>query len=269
MQTGRHVATLIALCGAAACGTAGLNEDLIFLDGRGVAAAGDSLLVVTRPDTGGVVVIDRRSGAVYRRASNGLTGPQHVQLLDDRWYVSDIRDGVAEIAVFTSTWQPAERISLNTRSGAAHQFAVLPDGRIIVEAPDGRLVAIDGDTVVTFALVEQSARTGLLIAAQGGVVHAVPDRSLTLYNGLGKVRWRLPWPWQPTAYVADLAVDPRGRIHILAGEGERQPTFVAFTISSITGEVVRWSAPGTAATFSVDRVGTLQVADPVRWLRDH
>jgi len=269
MTSLQHVTWMVAAgVATAACGSLGPSEDLIFLDGRGVAAAGDSLVVITRPDSSGVVVIDRRSGMVYQRAANALSGPQHVQFVNDRWYVSDVRTGQSEIVVFDSEWKLLERISIQHRSSTPHQFAVLPDDKIVVEAPDGRLAALDADTLVTFALTDQGTRTGLLIAALGGVLHAVPDRAITLYNGLGKVRWRLPWPWHPHAYPADLTVDPQGRFHLLVGEGEGQPTFVAFTLSSTTGEVIRWSVPGVIATFSVDRVGNIEVDNPTRWLGD-
>jgi hypothetical protein len=261
----RWAHTILLGVTAAACNV-GPPEDLIFLDGRGVAAVGDSLVAVTRQDSNGVVVVDRRSGAVYWRAVNALESPHHVQQSGDAWYVSNVRNGEAEIVVFDLDWQLTDRISLAEVSATPHQFAVLPDGRVVVEAADGRLAALGPDSLTTFALTEQSSRTGLVVAALGGVLHAVPDRTVTLYNGLGRVRWRLEWPWQPTAYPTDLAVDPRGRIHLMAGEGVGQPSFVAFTFSAVTGEVIRWSMPGGIATFSVNRVGDIDADDPARWL---
>jgi len=240
---------------------------LIFIDGRAVAASGDTLLAFSRLGTSEIVVRDRRSGAVYRRGTNTLRSPHHIQELDGRWYVSDVEEGAASVVVFSGQWDPERRIPLRDVASAPHQFAVLPGGRVVVEATDGRLVAVGADSAATFALVEQSGRTGLLVAAAGGVLHAVPDRSITLYNAQGNIRWRLPWPWQEGAFVTDIAVDGQGRVHVLAGE-ELRNTFVCFSLSPTTGEVIRWSVPGPAATFIVERMGEIRPDSTAHWIGD-
>jgi hypothetical protein len=167
-------------------------------------------------------------------------------------------DGEWWVVVFSPQWEVELQLRVDTIATAAHQFAVLPDGRIVVEAPDGRLVAITEDSTETFALTDTSPRTGLVMAALGGVLHAVQDREITLYNGGGNIRWRLPWPWQEGAFVADLALDAQGRIHVLAGrEGSDQ--FYAYSLDRNTGQVIRWSVmPGTSATFVIDRLGAIE-----------
>lgn len=240
---------------------------LIFIDGRAVTASGDSLLAFTRQGTSEIVVRDRRSGAVYRRGTNTLRSPHHIQELDGRWYVSDVEGGEASVVVFTPQWDLERRIPLHDVASAPHQFAVLPDGRIVVEASEQRLVAVGPDSTSTFALVEGSGRTGLLVAAAGGVLHAAPDRGITLYNAQGNIRWRLAWPWHEGTYVTDIAVDGQGRIHVLAGEARRN-TFVCFTLSPITGEVIRWSVPGPAATFVVERMGEIKPDSTAHWIGD-
>jgi hypothetical protein len=239
---------------------------LIFIDGRAVTASGDSLLAFTRQGTSEIVVRDRRSGAAYRRGTNTLLSPHHIQELGGRWYVSDVKEGEASVVVFSGQWDFERRIPVHDVASAPHQFAVLPDGRVVVEATDQRLVAVGPDSTTTYALVEQSDRTGLLTAALGGVLHAVPRRTITLYNAQGNIRWRLPWPW-PEAYVTDIAVDGQGRIHVLAGEAQRN-TFVCFTLSPTTGEVIRWSVPGTAATFVVERLGEIKPDSTAHWIGD-
>jgi hypothetical protein len=240
---------------------------LIFIDGRAVTASGDSLLAFTRQGTSEIVVRDRRSGAVYRRGTNTLLSPHHIQEQDGRWYVSDVEEGAASIVVFSGQWDFERRIPVQDVAAAPHQFAVLPDGRVVLEAADGQLVAVGPDSTSTFALVEHSGRTGLVTAALGGVLHAVPDRAITLYNAQGNLRWRLPWPWHEGAYVSDIAVDGRGRIHVLASE-ELRNTFVCFTLSHTTGEVIRYSVPGPAATFVVKRMGDIQPDSTARWIGD-
>jgi hypothetical protein len=240
---------------------------LIFIDGRAVTASGDSLLAFTRQGTSEIVVRDRRSGAVYRRGTNTLRSPHHLQELDGRWYVSDVEEGAASVVVFSGQWDFERRIPVHDVASAPHQFAVLPDGRVVVEAADGRLVAVGPDSTSTFALVEQSGRTGLLTAAVGGVLHAVPDRAITLYNAQGNLRWRLPWPWHEGVYVTDIAVDGQGRIHVLAGEALRD-TFVCFSLSHTTGEVIRYSVPGPAATFVVKRMGEIRPDSTAHWIGD-
>lgn len=257
------IAAVTCLC--TSCGGVDRSRDLIFVDGRAVAAAGDSLLAMTRMGTTGIIVRDRRTGAVFTRAADVLQTPHHVQAAGGKWYVSDIEEGRAIILVFSDRWELDSRIDVHSVASAPHQFVVLPDGRLIVEAGDGRLVTITPDSVATFAVVDQSNRTGLLVAALGGVVHAVPNETLTLYNALGHIRWRQPWPWHEAAFVTDLAVDTRGRVHVLGGE-EDTDVFVAFSLSPITGEVVRWSVPGRSATFVVDRLGEILPDSATRWI---
>ncbi len=252
---------------ATACGPPSDSGDLIFVDGRAVAAAGDSVLALTRQGQSSIILRDRRTGAVYTRGAEALHSPHHVQERQGMWYVSDVDDQGAWVVSFDAQWEVTARRRVDTVATAAHQFAVLPDGRIVVEGKNARLVAIDGDTLQTFALFDPATRTGLLVAAQGGVIHAVPDRYITLYNANGNIRWRLPWQWHEGVFVSDLAVDPQGRIHMLASEGGARSRFVCFTLSQATGEVVRWSEPGSAATFVATRLGEI-VSDSVdHWLR--
>jgi len=262
----------VLLCGAlwsailTGCGAPLSSEDLIFVDGRAVASAGDSLLAITRQGEAAVILRDRTTGAVFTRGERALTSPHHVQELAGDWYVSDVADGGWQIVVFDTQWEVRRRIAVDTLSDAPHQFAVLPDGRIVVEGKDGRLVALDSAAVQTFALFEAGPRSGFLVAAHGGVLHAVPDRWLTLYNQNGNIRWRVPWQWRSDVYVSDLAVDAHGRIHMLVGEGGATSQFVCFSFSSATGEVLRWSVPGPDATFSVDRVGEILPDSAGRWI---
>ena len=247
------------------CSAPSSSRDLIFVDGRAVAAVGDSLLALTRQGEPAIILREQETGAVFRRGAPPLTSPHHVQEIAGRWYASDAVDGAEWIVVFDAQWDVRERIRVDTLSGAPHQFAVLPDGRIVLEAPDGRLVALQHGQATTFALFDAAPRSGFLVAAHGGVLHAVPDRDVTLYNENGNIRWRLPWDWQEDVYVSDLAVDAHGRMHMLVGEGT-QNRFVCFSFSSTTGEVLRWSVPGPAATFSVDRLGEILPDSVERWI---
>lgn len=257
-------AVLVAAILNAACGSSGPSGDLVFVDGRAVAAAGDSVLAWTQQGIGSVILRDRETGATYTRGGEILQSPHHIQEAGGRWYVSDAADGEWWIVEFSYQWDVLRRIRVDTITTAPHQFAVLPDGRIIVEAPDGRLVSIAGDTMETFALTEVSRRTGLLLGALGGVMHAVPDKSITLYNEVGNIRWRLPWDWQEGAYVTDLALDAQGRIHVLAGQ-DTPNRFYVFSLDRSTGQVIRWSAPGAAATFVIERLGEVQPDSTGRW----
>ncbi len=260
----RLLAGAFAVAVFAACDAPAPPGDLIFVDGRAVAPADDSLFAVTRPGSEGFVVLDRRSRNADTLGRNQLFSPFHIQELGGRWYVSDARDGEASIAIFSSTGNLATRIIVDTLVSAPHQFAILPDGRIVLEALDDRLVTLPSDgPASTFTITEQAERPGLLVAAAGGVLHALPGKSLTLYNANGNLRWRLPWPWHERAFVADLAVDAQGRYHVLAGE-ENRNTFVVFSLSPTTGEVLRWSIPGPYATFAVDRMGGIR-PDTTRW----
>ncbi len=213
-----------------------------------------------------MIVRDRRTGAVYTRARNVLHSPHHIQENAGKWYVSDVETGRSSIVVFSTQWEVERRIPTDTIASAPHQFAVLTDGRIVVEAPGGRLAAISDDSVTTFALVEQSTRTGFVVAAQGGVLHVVPGRAMTLYNQNGNIRWRYRWRFSEAAYLTDLAADAQGRMHLLLGE-EGTGQFFAFTLSNITGEVIRWSTPGPSATFVVERMGEIKPDSAARWIQ--
>jgi hypothetical protein len=247
------------------CGAPSTSQDLIFVDGRAVASAGDSLLAITRQGERAITLRERETGAVFPRGEQALTSPHHVQERAGIWYVSDAVGGEGWIVVFDSQWEVRDRIRIDTLTAAPHQFAVLPDGRIVLEAADGKLVALGDGGITTFALFDAAPRSGFLVAAHGGVLHAVPDRDVTLYNENGNIRWRLPWDWQEDVYVSDLAVDAHGRMHMLVGEGALNQ-FVCFSFSATTGEVLRWSVPGTAATFSVDRLGEIRPDNVERWI---
>jgi hypothetical protein len=258
--------TLSALV-TVSCGDPTSQRNLIFVDGRGVAAIGDSMLAITRQGDAAILVRERRTGATYSRGSQALTSPHHVQEHDGQWYVSEARNGEVWIVVFDAEWEVTTGIRIDTLGATPHQFAVLPDGRIVLEGNDARLMVLSEDSVETFARFEPTQRTGFLSAASGGVLHAVPDRDVTLYNQNGNVRWRLPWDWEESAYMADLSVDARGRIHLLfgvAGEG----TFVCFSLSTPTGEVLWWSQPGPTSTFSVERLGEIHPDDVANWIGD-
>jgi hypothetical protein len=251
-----------------ACGSSGPQGDLLFVDGRAVAAAGDSVLSLTQQGHTSVVLRDRKTGAIYERGEQSLRSPFQVQEYEGRWYVSDVVDQEWWIVVFSPQWEVERRIRVDTIATAPHQFAVLPDGRLVVEAVDGRLVAIAGDTISTFALTDASPRTGLVMGALGGVLHAVQDREITLYNEAGNIRWRLSWPWDEGAFVADLAQDARGRIHVLAGrDGSDQ--FYTYSLDRNTGQVIRWSIlPGSSATFVIDRLGEIRPDVVENWIRE-
>jgi hypothetical protein len=259
---------LVSATVALNCANPTAQRNLIFVDGRGVAAIGDSMLAITRQGDASILVRERRTGATYARGSRALTSPHQVQEHDGRWYVSDVEDGTAWIVVFDAEWEVVDRIRIDTLGATPHQFAVLPDGRIVLEGRDAELIQIDGETVSTFASFEPSQRTGLLTAASGGVLHAVPDRYVTLYNQHGNIRWRLPWNWEDDAYVADLAVDARGRIHMLFGVAN-EDSFVCFSLSTPTGEVLRWSQPGPTSTFSVTRLGEIRPDDVDQWIGEN
>ena len=165
-------------------------------------------------------------------------------------------DGRPSLVVFTMDGRVERRIDLSAVGAMPHQFAILPDGRIIVEAKDGRLVALHGDSVSTFVDVRAGATPGLIAGTHGGVVQALPDKHITLYNQFGHMRWRINWPWRETAVVTDVDVDANGRIHLIAGIPSEKH-FVVYSISPATGEVVRWSIPGPSASFLVDHYGAI------------
>ena len=258
-----HTSLVLALVG---CSGIASTEDLIFVDGRAVAFAGDTLMAFTQQGANEVFVRDRRSGQISAHAGSQLTSPHHIQEFGARWYVSDITDGEAAINAFSERWEFIERVGVDSLASAAHQFAILPSGAVVLEGLDGRLISLHGDSITTFALVETtSARTGMLIAAQGGALHTVPGKTLTLYNERGNVRWRQDWPWHEGAFVTDLSVDANGRVHVLAGE-EGTDVFYAFTLSPVTGEAVRWTPASSSATFVVEHLGEIKPDSARRWL---
>ncbi|MBI4421183.1 MAG: hypothetical protein HY560_10185 [Gemmatimonadetes bacterium] len=254
-----HAAALLAL---AACSTPGIEP--VFIEGRAVAYAGDSVIAITLSGSPELVVRHRRRGAVRRLGAGLLSSPAHAQWWNGGWYVSDVQNGKPSIVVLAPEGQLRRRIAVDRLTQTPHQFGILPDGRIILESPNGTLVSLRGDSSAVFAVTDQSSKTGLLIGAVGGVLHAIPGRYLTLYNAFGNIRWRQDWPWASTAFVADLAYDGQGRLHVIAGV-PRDNTFVVYTLSTLTGEVLRWSTPGPRATFVVDRLGDIRPDDPKKW----
>lgn len=249
----------------AGCGAPSSSRELVFVDGRAVASAGDSVLAITRQGHASLLLRDRATGAVFTRGEHVLHSPFHVQEMNGRWYVSDVVNDEEWIIVFDAQWEVVERVRIDTLARAPHQFAVLPDGRIVLEVGDARLAALEEGSVTTFTEFQPGPRTGFLVAASGGVLHAVPDVSVTLYNAQGNVRWRHPWDWREDVYVSDLAVDAGGRMHMLVGESTRN-TFVCFSFAQATGEVLRWSEPGPLATFSIDRMGEILPDSIGRWI---
>jgi len=261
----RRAAGAVLCIALAACANQPLAVEPVFVEGRAVSAAGDSLLALTVSGRRGILV-RRRSGRPQELGAAVLHSPRQVQWWNGEWYASDVENGRPSVVVLTPDGKLKRRIALDRVSDTPHQFAVLADGRLVVEGPAGTLLAMDGDTATTFAVTRQAAKTGLLVAAAGGVLHAIPGRYLTLYNQFGHIRWRLDWPWAGTAFVTDLAVDAHGRIHAIAGV-PRDSSFLVYTLSSQTGEVVRWSNPERRATFSVDRLGNIRPDDPDRWTK--
>jgi hypothetical protein len=247
-----------------ACGIPGPDSEPLFVDGRAVASSSDSVLAITSAGTPGVLLYDPRTGSRTTLGAEDLKSPAHVQWNDGMWYVSDVDEGRAEIAVFDSNGTLIDRVMLGSVATVAHQFAVLHDGQMVVETADDRLVAVTADTVTTFALIDESPRTGMLLAVRGGVLHVVPHRTLTQYNGLGKIRWRVEWPWVETLFLTDIAVDSHGRPMILAGHEGREG-FVVFGLDANTGEVIVWME-GPTATFSVRKYGDIQPDRPAEWL---
>lgn len=252
----------------AACQAGPPNAELIFVDGRAVAPALDSVYAITTGGTQGVILHHRRTEALDTIGADVLSSPIHTQWVDGLWYVSDVIDGRPSVVVFDTSGNVTRQVDLGEIASAPHQFAVLPDGRIVVESNDGRLVTVDGDSAVTFALTEPGPRTGLVVAARGGVLHAVAGELVTLYNGQGNIRWRIEWPWDDTIYAIDLAVDVDGRTHLLAGQATEQ-SFIVFGFSPTTGEVIRWSMEGPSATFVVGRMGEIYPDSASNWVGGH
>ena len=226
--------------------------------------AGDSLVAVTSREAAAIIVYDRLGRVVDTLGQGVLQSPAHLQIMGADWYVSDLRDGRPVVVVLGRDGAVRRTVPVGDVAAHAHQFAVLPDGAVVVESRDGRLAALRGDSAATFAAVEIGPRPSLLLGAGGGVLHAVPDRHITLYNGFGNIRWRIDWPWAATAYIGDLSQDRRGRIHALAGV-EATNTFIAYTFEEGTGEIIRWSDETAAGSFLVDRLGEIVPAEG-RWM---
>lgn len=259
----RHALPAVALL--AACSLSAPVHAPVFIEGRAVAAVGDTLYAVALADTGGVLRLTPRGGRRDTLGLDVLSAPVEVQWVADRWYVSDIVDEAPAVRIFDAAGRLERTVPLGAHTHLRHQFAALTDGRIVVEAPDGRLVAVGpGDSAATFAATEQSPRPSLLLAAEDGVVHAVPDQAITLYNRFGRIRWRIEWPWVETAHVTDLAVDARGRVHILSGVANAG-TFIVYTMDAASGDVVRWSEAEPRPTFVVDKWGATTLDESGRW----
>jgi hypothetical protein len=256
----------IVLAGAlallAGCGTPTSTIEPIFLAGRAVAPVGDSLFAIPAPGLGAVILYDHGGRPHDTLGLGVLHSPGQVQFVNGDAYVSDVRQGKPLIVVFGPDGAVRRTIPLDD-TAPAHQFAVLPDGALVIESRDGRLLRLRGDSVATFAPVEVGTKPSLIVGADGGVLHAVPDKTITLYNGFGHIRWRIDWPWREAAFVADVATDSRGRIHFLVGDPQDN-TFTAQTLAPSTGEVVRWSEPASVGSFVVDRLGAVTPAGD-RW----
>ncbi|UCD24880.1 MAG: hypothetical protein JSW51_02890 [Gemmatimonadota bacterium] len=255
---------VLGIITASACNIAGPRAEPLFIDGRAVAVSSDSVLAMTAPGVGGVVIIDQRTGERSLIGADELNSPAHVQWNDARIYVSDVDGGRPQVVVFAASGELLERIDLGPTAAVPHQFAVLPDGQIVFETTDDRLVALRGDSLDTFALNDSSRKTGALVAARGGVLHAVPPHTITLYNGLGRIRWRIDWPWSDSTYVADLAIDSRGRPLLLASE-EGSEGFVVFAFDAVNGEITMWME-GPSATFSTRTYGDIRPDSASNWL---
>ncbi len=247
----------LALVPAMACGPSGPWRQPIYIEGSPVLPLGDTAIAYTKVGVGGVLIRSRATGAIDTLGPGTLRSPFNVEFDGHRWYVSDIEEGRPSIAIFRADGSPEGRIDLSQLSATPHQFALLPDGRIVVEVPGGQLVAISGDSVSTFARFRPGPRPGLLKGARGGVLHAVADRHVTLYNQFGNIRWRIEWPWRESAYVTAISVDSNGRIHLIAGVPS-EGTFIVYTLAAENGEVVRWSIPGPHASFTVDHFGEIR-----------
>jgi hypothetical protein len=238
---------------------------LIYLDGRAVEPVGDSLLAMTTQGLGGIIVYDLRIDAADSLGLGVLHAPVQIEARRGRWYASDIVDGRPHVVVLS--WDGALEAyhDLGDITATPHQFAVLPDDRIIVQSRDGRLLALDGDSVTTWALVEIGTRPSLLAGVAGGVLHTVPLEHITLYNEFGNIRWRIPWYWEDTAFFTDIGTDRQGRIHLIAGVPSDE-TFIVYTLGRNDGEVLQWSRPGPHATFTIRRNGIFRPDSAVNWI---
>jgi hypothetical protein len=246
-----------------ACQGGGPVRVPIFIEGRAVAPAGDSLFGVVA--TGGPLLLLRASGVADSLGLGALREPATVQHRDGDWWVSDVQDGVPTVVRLRRGAIP-QVTSLGAEAVQPHQFAVLPDGGLVYEVRDHRLVVRRGESVATFATVEVADRPSYTVAAGGGVLHAVPGRHVTLYNAFGNLRWRLAWPWVETAHVGAIAIDAQSRIQLLSGVAD-QGTFIVYTMDPTSGEVTRWSEPDSSATFLADRLGGVTADRQGRWRR--
>ncbi len=247
----------LGLVSATACGPSGPWRQPIYIEGRPVLALGDTAIAYTKLGVSGVLILNRSTGTIDTLGPGMLHSPFNLEFDGHRWYVSDIQEGRPSIAIFRADGSPERSIDLSRLSATPHQFAILPDGRIVLEVPGGELVAVAKDSVSSFARFRPGPRPGLLKGTRGGVLHAVADRDITLYNQFGNIRWRIDWPWRETAYVTAISVDANGRIHLIAGVPS-EGTFVVYTLAAESGEVVRWSVPGPHASFTVDRFGEIR-----------
>ena len=261
----RFLIPALVILATSSCKSNSKSLGLIYLNGRAVEPAGDTVLAMTTQGLGGVILYHMTTGAVDTIAKGVLTAPVHVQFVQDRWYVSDLVGDRPSIAVLSWSGELERAIDLKDLVWTPHQFAVLPDQRIIVQTTDGRLVALSGDSVTTFSLVEISQRPGLLAGIAGGVLHMVPLVHITFYNEFGHIRWRVPWYWAETAYFTDIATDMNGRIHVIAGVPSDQE-FVVYSLGRSDGEVLRWSRPGPYATFTVLRNGVFRPDSSENWI---
>lgn len=261
----RTTALVLVLGGIACSGPP--RDPLIFADGRAVAPIGDTAMAFAVDDPPSVLRLDLLEHGTDTVGQDILVSPVHVQAVGDELYVSDIRDGDPSIVIFDAEGNAERRIDVGEFTPTPHQFAVLPDKRIVLIGRDQQLVALAGDSLEIFALTEAGPRPSLLLGALGGVLHAVPDRAITLYNGFGNVRWRVDWPWAESAFVTDLAIDALGRLHVIAGiTGTGQEQFIVYSLVPQTGEVTRWSQEGPSATFVAQRLGNVVPANLSDWI---
>ena len=245
-----------------ACERSVARPSPVFVEGRAVAPAGDSLYGIAAPS--GPLLLMGGNGVVDTLGVGVLRDPVTVQFTLDRWWVSDIASGQPGVVRLGGT--DTLRLSLGPDAAQPHEFAILPDGGLVYETRDQRLVVQRGDSTTTFAVVQVGDRPSLVVGAVGGVLHAVPGRHVSLYNAFGNVRWRIEWPWVETAHISAIAVDARSRIHVLSGVAD-EGTFIVYTIESTNGEVTRWSVPDSNATFVVDRLGEVTSDTRGRWRR--
>ncbi len=226
---------------------------------------GDSIVGVTTPDPGALLVRYYLDDRVDTVGLGRLTTPMHAQAMGNRWYVSDLVGDSSVIRMFDSSGTLVETIGLPAR-GTEHQFAVLPDGQIVVESSESELLVYGDETWDTFALAQAGTRPSHLVGLRGGVLHAVPGQHITLYNSFGNIRWRVEWPWSDRAYVSDIAVDPEDRTHFLAGiPNQGEGTFIVYSMVATTGEIERWSIAGPYATFVVSVFGEVRPDSAANW----